>query len=356
MKPFIYIITILTAIAANACTSAQSVSFSATPGSHLTEANTVQTKTPFQSAFAVTSTPKKTTLPPEVPTPIPTRKEVTQIEPTPQNSATRRTVIPSLTLIPTPTTVITMGPDEWKDLPIIPKIDDEMLKVYARGLEAGNNPLAFSKIGDCGSTPAWFLGDFDRGPRYYELGEYEYLEDVIQYFQGSFDRTSLAARSGFNASALFVPLWADREYCESSESPLACEYRVHKPIAAFIMLGTNDVWRPAEFEPQMRKIIEFSIDEGVVPILVTKADNQEEDGSINATIARLASEYQVPLWNYWKAVNGLPDGGLQEDGVHLTWGPNHFDDPDAMSNAWPVRNLTALQVLHELWQKVYFQQ
>ena len=45
------------------------------------------------------------------------------------------------------------------------------------------------------------------------------------------------------------------------------------------MLGANDVWRPQEFEPQMRKIVEFSIENGVIPILATKADNQEGDGS-----------------------------------------------------------------------------
>ena len=32
------------------------------------------------------------------------------------------------------------------------------------------------------------------------------------------------------------------------------------PIVAFIMLGSNDVWHPEEFEPQMRKLIEFSIE------------------------------------------------------------------------------------------------
>lgn len=216
----------------------------------------------------------------------------------------------------------------------------------------GNNPTAFSKVGDCGSTPAWFLGDFDRGSTFYRLGDHANLEVAIKMFGGSFGRTSLAARSGFNSSALFVPLWADRTYCNSSESPLACEYRVWRPTLAFIMLGTNDVWKPAEFEPQLRAIIEFSIQNGVVPILSTKADNAEGNGSINADIARLAQEYDLPLWNFWAAVQDLPNGGLQEDQAHLTWGRNFFDDPLVMTNAWPVRNLTALQVLDAIRLKV----
>ena len=259
--------------------------------------------------------------------------------------------IPSMS-IPSSTPRPTLSPDEWEKLPIVPKISDSIIDMYQHGLELGNDPHAFSKIGDCGSTPSWFLGDFDRGPNFYDLGEYQELQEVIDEFHGSFNRTSLAARSGFNASSLFVPLWADRSQCESDETPLACEYRNHRPVIAFIMLGANDVWHPDEFEPQMRKIIEYSIQNGVVPILSTKADNQEGDQSINATIARLAWEYDIPLWNYWLAVQDLPDKGLQEDKVHLTWGRNFFDDPNAMSKAWPVRNLTALQMLDAIWRKV----
>jgi hypothetical protein len=111
------------------------------------------------------------------------------------------------------------------------------------------------------------------------------------------------------------------------------------------MLGTNDVWHKDSFEPRMRQIIEFSIQNGVIPVLATKADNIEKDGSINATIANLSVEYGVPLWNYWRAVQDLPDKGLQKDQAHLTWGANRFDDPQVMKKAWPWRNLTALQVL-----------
>lgn len=270
---------------------------------------------------------------------------------TPTASAPAATQAAPTRPVATATPRPTLGADEWKRLPVIPTISEHVLQIYQRGLAAGNNPLAFSKIGDCGSTPGWFLGDFDRGPRYYKLGEYEELSPVIKAFQGSYGRVSLAARSGFNASALFVPLWSDRTYCQAGETPLACEYRVHKPSIAFIMLGTNDVWHPEEFEPQMRKIIEFSIENGIVPVLATKADNQEGDHSINTTIARLAWEYDIPLWNFWAAVDPLPDHGLQEDQAHLTWAGNTFDDPQAMTKAWPVRNLTALQVLNAVWEK-----
>ncbi|HSO27527.1 MAG TPA: hypothetical protein VLS48_05615 [Anaerolineales bacterium] len=240
----------------------------------------------------------------------------------------------------------------WQKLPVIPMVGDRPKDIFQRGLELGNNAHAYSKIGDCGSTPAWFLGDFDRGTRFYSLGPYIELESVIAYFSGSHERTSLAARSGFNVSSIFSPLWVNRDYCGPDEAPLACEYRVHKPAMAFIMLGTNDVFHPDDFEPGMRRIIEYSIDNGVIPILTTKADNQEGDHRINATLARLALEYDVPLWNYWRAVQELPNQGLQEDGAHLSWGPNRFDDPEALEKAWTVRNLTALQALDAVWRAI----
>jgi hypothetical protein len=273
---------------------------------------------------------------------------------TPQKTTPSRATSPTFppSTTPTPTLTFTPGSDAWKETPIIPSISDTVVQIYQRGLELGNNTHAFSKVGDCGSTPAWFLGDFDRGPEFYHLGSYQNLAAVIQQFQGSFDRTSMAARSGFNASALNITLWTDLTYCKASETPLACEYRIHRPAISFIMLGTNDIWHPDEFEPQMRKIIEFSIESGVVPILSTKADNMEGDGSINSTIARLASEYDIPLWNFWLVVQPLPDKGLQEDHAHLTFGRNFFDDPQAMTKAWPLRNLTALQILDTVWRKV----
>ena len=247
-----------------------------------------------------------------------------------------------------PTRVMTSN--AWKGLPVIPKVSENVQSIYQRGIELGRNPNAYSKIGDCGSTPTWFLGDFDRGPEYYDLGEHTYLTDVIQEFSGSHERVSLGARAGFNAPSLFVSLWSDIEYCQPDEGPLECEFRVHQPIMAFIMLGANDIWHPDEFEPNMRKIIEHSIDNGVIPILSTKADNQEGDGSINFTIARLAQEYDIPVINFWRAVQDLPDKGLQEDGVHMTWGKNDFADPKYLKTAWTIRNLTALQTLDAVWQ------
>lgn len=252
----------------------------------------------------------------------------------------------------TPYPTATLAPDAWQKMPVIPEVSDTARLIYQRGLQRGANPNAFSKIGDCESRTTWFLYDFDQGPKYYDLGPYTYLEPVIDHFKGSFGRLSQVAKPGFTAAAVMTPLWADPAQCLKNETPLACEYRQQNPAFSFIMLGTNDVARPETFEANMRQVIEFTIEQGIVPILATKADNREGDHQINATIARLAYEYDIPLWNFWLAVQDLPDKGLQPDGAHLTWSPNRFGDPEAMKRAWPVRNLTALQTLDKVWRSV----
>jgi len=253
------------------------------------------------------------------------------------------------TLIPARST---LAPGEWKSLPVVPQsISQRTLEIYLKGVSLGNNPRAFSKVGDCESSAEWFLGDFDKGADHYSLGGYTNLQEVIAEFQGSFNRRSLAAERSFTTASELSPLWANPDVCQSGETPLDCEYRVNKPAYAIIMLGTNEALSPIRtFESNMRRIVEITIQKGIVPILTTKADNLEGNGAVNEVIVRLAHEYDIPLWNFWAAVQNLPHGGLQDDGAHLTYAGNRFDDPFAMQSAWPVRNLTALQTLNAVWR------
>jgi len=253
---------------------------------------------------------------------------------------------PDCDCVPTPKPAF--DPESWQTLPVLPQLNAHALAILAEGQERGSNPHAFSKIGDCESRTTWFLGNFDLGEEYYNLGPYaEELGPVVVYYAGSFNRLSQAANPGFTAASLLSPLRADPKSCEKAESPLACEYRQHKPAVAFILLGTNDAVNPKTFEGHMRKIIDYTLAQGTLPILGTKADNIEGDHSINQTIARLAFEYDLPLWNYWLAVQDLPGHGLQEDGSHLTYAGPFFNDPAVLKRAWPVRNLNALQILNE---------
>ncbi len=238
-------------------------------------------------------------------------------------------------------------PVSWKSLPVVPVLSAEMLETFKLGLEEShNNPNAFSKIGDCETAADWFLKDFDIGPKNYHLGDHAGLQETIDHFKGSFGRKSLAAQNGFLTVSVISTAWTDMAACKKEETPLMCEYRLHRPSFALIMFGTNDARLSRKtFEGYLRQIIDSTLKQHIVPILVTKADNLEGDESINAIIARVAYENNVPLWNQWAALQNLPAQGLQQDGVHLVYARNFFDDPEMMQAGWPVRNLTALQVL-----------
>lgn len=251
------------------------------------------------------------------------------------------------TATPTPESV-KIDASDWKNWPIIPELSQQMLDVYVRGQELGRDPHTVSIVGDCESSSDWFLKDFSKGDRFYNLGPYENLQATIDYFNPSLGYASHAAIRGATAVTVLTPLWADPKACNKGETPLGCEYRVHNSAFAFIALGTNDIHKLDQFKPKMHEIIEYTLAQGIVPILVTKADNLEGDESINYTIAELAAEYQLPVWNFWAAVQSLPGQGLQEDGAHLTFGSNFFNEPDKLQRAWPVRNLTALQVLEAM--------
>jgi hypothetical protein len=233
---------------------------------------------------------------------------------------------------------------------VIPTVSQTARAIYQRGLQMGNNPRAFSKIGDCQAVPPYFLAPFDYGVGAYQIGPYTHLNDAIGHFAGSYARQSIAANSGFNVATVFVPLWADPQKCLRGESPLACEFRLHRPSMAIISMETWWGGDAAGYESYLRRIVEFSISKGTVPILATKADNIEGNGSINAAIVKLAAEYDVPLWNFWAAVQPLPERGLHPDGFHLTWERPFFDQPATLEKAWPVRNLTALQAIDAVWR------
>jgi hypothetical protein len=237
--------------------------------------------------------------------------------------------------------------DAWMQMPAVPtEISDSMRAVYQRGLEMGNDPKRFSVIGDCQNVSSYFLAVFD-SPGEFSLGEeHTYLQPTIDYYQDSYSRQSLAVKGGFNVAAILSPLRADPKTCNTNESPLDCELRTWKPSIVFVSMETWWSEKPEEeYDKYMRRVIERILETGAVPIIATKADNLEGDHGINATIAQIAYDYEIPLWNFWAAVQPLPNHGLSSDNFHLTFARNFFDDRVRMRSAWPWRNLTALQTL-----------
>jgi hypothetical protein len=275
-------------------------------------------------------------------------------DPSSTPAAERETATPSITLpggataLPTATPYPSPAPDEWKTFPTVPAFGARAEEIFRRGLSLGRDPRVFSKIGDCQNIVTFFLAGFE-DPEKYRLGPYADLQETIDWFKGSFGRKSLAVKGGLNVAAVLNPLRADPDVCESSESPLGCELRINNP--SLVVISFEEAWDGdvVKYETYLRQVIEYAVDQGVVPIVATKADNLEGNGRINALIAHLAWEYGIPLWNFWGAVQPVKYHGLSKDGFHLTQATGYknyfFDLPSSKWSGWMMRNLTALQVL-----------
>ena len=295
----------------------------------------------------------QTTLSPEV--------ILTDILPTSAASPTA-TQMPAPTIQATATVSLELSPSptalqaaDWKDWPVLPEsISQSMKDVYAAGKENDRKADRFSKVGDSNSVMPSFLSCFDYGELGYTIGDYTDLEEAIRNFQWSFSRESRAAINGTTAMALDTYHTYEDDICWPYESPTSCEYRLWEPSIAFISLGTNDVYMKIEdFDTHMRSLVQKSLDRFVVPILVTKADNLETDGSFNQAIVQIAIDYEVPLWNLWAAMDPLPNHGLRESDVHPSFSNVSlcdFSGEDLKTYGWTVRNLTGLQALDRVWR------
>ncbi len=94
-----------------------------------------------------------------------------------------------------------------------------------------------TKIGDCNSDSRAFLAPLDLGN--YDLGPYTELQAVVDFFAGSFRVDSIADGVGFTAYSVLDWGFANPQYCEQRESPVACELRRRRPSVAIIMFGAK---------------------------------------------------------------------------------------------------------------------
>jgi uncharacterized protein YraI len=243
-------------------------------------------------------------------------------------------------------------------------------RILLDGLAKGNLPHSFTRVGDSISAAPQFLTPIGNGT--YRLGDYGYLSTAISFFSGPngrganpFSAASLAARNGWSTESVLNPANADPNVCRAGETPLACEYRLTRPAVALIMFGTNDSggMPTATFQANLQAIVQTSISMGVIPVLSTippKRYNPATDGRVaefNQVIVATARAYDIPLWDYYQAMVGLPNNGLAPDGVHPSAPPDGLTtvfDAEHLRYGYTVRNLTALQVLYALWQQVLY--
>ena len=313
--------------------------------------------------------------PPPIPTALPTRTFTPSATPTETVTPTptlTRTPTPTMTWTPSKTPTITQTP-LYSATPratrVVPtpfpsprpgyyvrlwNVRPHLKAVYQAGIALGNNPKRFSKIGDSETWSPRYLQVFEGND--YRLGEFPYLQAAIDQFRGSFARGGYSAQPGFASGAVLDPQWSDPAHCQPQETPLACEYREHKPAIALIMLRTwaNEAGKDTQFYYDMCAIVEYSLKQGVIPVLSTipyayPPWPPAEDA--NETIRLVAYQYNVPLWDLWETTEGLPEHGIDRSDNHLSKPPGdlvgYLIDP-YLQYGTVRRNLEALQVLYEI--------
>jgi hypothetical protein len=239
-----------------------------------------------------------------------------------------------------------------------------MREIYKRGLAQGNNPRVFSKLGDCMTDNAYYLKPF--ADLRAEWGDHLPMVEVVKFFKGvparteqgwredSFATTTFTSAGGFNVAGPLDPTWADPKWCKSGETPIACEYRVAKPSIAIIMFGTNDVTatEPADFEKYLREITKETLKQNIVPVLntfPTRPENPAKSLLLNQLVVKVARELDVPLINFNRAIEPLPNKGIDaKDSTHLslpTSGRADVFTKEGLLAGANLRNLITLQML-----------
>ncbi|GMQ78097.1 MAG: hypothetical protein BMS9Abin02_0594 [Anaerolineae bacterium] len=251
---------------------------------------------------------------------------------------------------PTPRRINSLNQDEFIVLP--DEVRKRIIQIHVVGQQIGRNAKAFSRLGTSIVDTRHFLGRWDEGP--YDLGPFEYLEATVAYYSGSFSRIGEATQRGLSTWTVFNPQWADRDDCLANETMVDCEFRLHNPSILLIFLGTNDTGAGPTFEKNYRELINYVIDSGVIPVLVTKADRFEgRDNRNNKIIRELAAEYQIPLWDYDKLASTIPGRGLGGDKVHMTLFDRYdYAVPEAYVRGYGLFNLSALIMLDAIRNEI----
>jgi hypothetical protein len=252
----------------------------------------------------------------------------------------------------------TPGALDLMEVPVLPDdVSERAREIYAAGIAEDRDPNRFAKVGDCMTHSPLFFVPLDGDS--YALGDHEDLAEAVERFAGSFERESLAAAQGFNVASTLDRMWANPEFCESSESPLICEYRESEASIAVIMFGTNDILvrEPEQFETHLRTAVERTIEANVLPILSTfpdRPDQSEKVKAFNEIIVQIAREFDIPLLNLWRTLEPLDHHGVDpDDPTHLT-APEDGNTADfteeGLAYGFNVRNLVTLQALDRVWR------
>lgn len=272
---------------------------------------------------------------------------------------------------PGPASAPVLYPADRTQSPIDATVAARLRAIAASG--QGLRPQIFMKVGDSNSIWSYqgFMTCFDGfedgtgsvspdRPWLIYLDGRDALKPTIRWFRSvltdgksSYGRSSVATVAGTKAGDVLT----------GSPSTLEQEYTAMKPQYALIMFGSNHVYgtlptNVAPFEADMRRIVDWLLARGVIPVLTTMPDRTDDPSyplmvpSFVSTARAIAQGRQIPLIDVYRETAPLPRSALQ-DGVHLSTSGSfdscHFRAAQGdLGWGMNVRNLITLQAIDRL--------
>lgn len=237
--------------------------------------------------------------------------------------------------------------------------------LHAAGQSAGLRAGVFAKIGDSISYWSSFMGPLGLDTCPVVWGEHYHLRDTLNYFRATIARrynsfleqSTAALRGGTTADLLasysnFLSTYRYYTSLCTGKTTLECAYDTLTPAFAVILIGTVSL--PAGvsgFQAGLQSIVDITVARNIIPILTTippRLDGSYNIAGFNSAVSQVATSSDVPLIDWYAAMQALPGQGIGSDGVHPSWSPNgNTADFSAagLNYGWNVRNIITLEAL-----------
>ncbi len=252
-------------------------------------------------------------------------------------------------------------------LPDIGALYPTLRPIYENGVNSfGSRATVFAHAGDGTLRHNGILDTFAPGGSY-NLADNGDLQAIIDWYNlvaidsgTSFNRESVAASDNWRVEDLINPNNTPGG-CNSGESPLACEIRVIQPAVMLLSIGYQDVLQntdPNAFRANLEAAVQTLTNSGVIPVLFTVrpvTGSEAQVAAINDAIIQVASSYNVPVANLWRALNDMPDQG-QTGGGGLTSAPGgagDFSGGNMTTYGANAVNYGVLRVLYNLRNNIF---
>ncbi len=274
-----------------------------------------------------------------------------------------------------------------------------VLEIGRRGRAMNRKPRAFGMVGDSMTVSGAFMRPFAAERSKHALEpeiaatlrtsvDGDPRRTIIDYYRGAravrvqgkwrdcFGAPK-AARVGARSSWALV---GDEQH----HVPLATMVDTLSPAVAVVAFGGNDAaYRLAppgeladDFERDFSRVLDELERRGVIPVLSTIARHGHQRGlpdcgknpselsnwrlavqtnAINARIAAMACQRHLPLVDLRYALDGLPNRGLDSDGVHPSWyrGGSGKLTRQGLECGYTVRNYLTLAALKQIKELLY---